>query len=86
MFKIHGMVDTTKSFLVAKVLQGASRLTQKPDTRAPITLDILTKIMQALVKICASSYETSLFQAALNLAFFLFLHVSELTAQSPLQF
>ena len=81
-FKIQGMADNTKSFLVTKILEGAGRLTRKPDTRAPITYNILIKIIPALANICSSSYETSLFQAAFSLAFFGFMRVGELTTQS----
>ncbi|XP_056001729.1 uncharacterized protein LOC130048715 [Ostrea edulis] len=81
-FKIQGMADNTKSFMVAKILEGANRLAGKRDIRAPITYRILLKIITALVNVCSSSYETLLFQATFSLAFFGFMRVGELTMQS----
>ena len=72
LYKIRGLEDVTKSFLVTKMLEGAARQSQKPDTRAPITLHILGLLLQALERVCASSYEVHLFKAAFCLAFFWF--------------
>ena len=72
MYKIHGLEDVTKSFIVTK-MEGAARQTQKLDIRAPITLQRLQLILQALERVSASSYEVHLFRTVFCLAFFGFL-------------
>lgn len=82
MYKIQGLNDVTKSFIVTKMLEGAKRSAQSLDARAPITLSILVRLLGALNQVCASSYEADLFRAAFCLAFFGFLRVGELTSKS----
>ena len=58
-----------------------SRLKFKgPDTRLPITYDLLQKIVSILSGLCTSQYEVVLFSAAFSLAFFGFLRISEVTS------
>ncbi|XP_069104712.1 integrase/recombinase xerD homolog isoform X1 [Argopecten irradians] len=78
--KIKGWGDPAKQFLVQKVMEGYRRTKASPDVRAPITLDILRKIVGALPFVCTSTYETSLFRVAFLLAFFGFMRVGELTS------
>ena len=47
------------------------------DTRLPITLPLLTRIVQVLPVICFDTYEFKLFRAAYVLAFFGFLRVGQ---------
>ncbi|KAJ8315279.1 hypothetical protein KUTeg_007429, partial [Tegillarca granosa] len=75
--KISNSIDHTKNFLVNKLLEGLRRSGKSKDTRAPITVPILTQLPRALVCICFSSYEAKLFRAAFTLAFFGFLRVGE---------
>lgn len=76
--KISNSIDHTKNYLVNKLLEGLRRSGKSKDTRAPITLPILTQLPKALVCICFSSYEAKLFHAAFTLAFFGFLRVGEI--------
>lgn len=76
--KITGYEDVTNHFLIRKMLEGLSRSKSAKDTRAPITLDLLKKIIYTLPTICYSVYETHLFKAAFTLAFFGLMRVSEL--------
>ncbi|KAJ8322269.1 LOW QUALITY PROTEIN: hypothetical protein KUTeg_000740 [Tegillarca granosa] len=83
--KISNSIDHTKNFLVNKLLEGLRRSGKSKDTRAPITLPILTQLPRALVCICFSSYEAKLFHAAFTLAFFGFLRVGELALSINLE-
>ncbi|KAJ8314930.1 hypothetical protein KUTeg_007080 [Tegillarca granosa] len=77
-YKISNSIDHTKNFLVTKLLEGLRRSGKSKDSRAPITLPILTQLPRALVCICFSSFEAKLFHAAFTLAFFGFLRVGEI--------
>ena len=75
------------------MLKGAKRGAKTQDNRVPITLNILTKLVQALDMIYVSSYDTSLLRTAFCLAFFRFFRVGEFASKSlascdsrPLQF
>ena len=46
------------------------RLEKRDDCRKPITLDLLSNIVQILPHIAFSTYEVALFSAAFTLAFF----------------
>ena len=80
--KSRGLVDTTKSFLVSKTLEGIRRTGKSCNIRSPITLSVLRCILPALENVCFSSYESCLFNTAYKLAFFAFLRVGEFTAAS----
>lgn len=82
MYKIQGLKDITKSFIVTKLLEEATRRTPRQETRASITLQMLVTLLQALDKVCTSNYEVHLFKAAFCLAFLGFLRVCELTSKS----
>ena len=75
--KVRGLHDTTNSFIVKKMLSGMQRLSKRCDCHKPVTLDILTNIINILPSIALSSYEVRLFAAAFTLAFFAFLRVGE---------
>lgn len=80
--KLQGYFDPTKDFLVSKLLEGCRRDRKTVDQRTPITLPILTRILEALPHICASRFEELLFRAAMLCAFFGFMRVGEFTADS----
>ncbi|KAJ8305860.1 hypothetical protein KUTeg_016405 [Tegillarca granosa] len=65
--KISNSIDHPKNFLVNKLLEGLRRSGKSKDTRAPITLPILTQLPRALAISCC-----------LTLAFFGFLRVGEI--------
>jgi hypothetical protein len=54
------------------MLQGMQRLDKKNDSRKPITIDILQKIIPILRMVCSSNYETHLLSAAFLFAFLVF--------------
>ena len=76
--KINGWTDPLNSFLIKKLLEGCRRLRPQADTRAPVTLGILEKILSVLASICYSHYETTLFKAVFVLAYYGLFRVSEL--------
>lgn len=61
------------------MLKGYNKISHKLDTRLPITLPILIRIMNASNFVCISQYQSSLFKAMCSLAFFAFLRVGEMT-------
>lgn len=77
--KLSSVVDTTKHFVITKLLEGMKRSTNKLDTRLPITGGLLSKLLSLLPQTCINGYEAKLFRAAFSLAFFGFLRVGELT-------
>lgn len=78
--KLQGGSDITDHFLIKKLLEGFSRSAQSKDDRAPLTFNLLLRIVSQLPKICYSSYETTLFQTIWVLAYFGLFRVSELVA------
>jgi hypothetical protein len=64
------LTDKSNHFLKTKILEGLRRKrVQSSDVRAPVTLDLLRRLLQALQKVCISNYE-------LGLPFFLRVHAS----------
>lgn len=81
--KIHNLPDPTKSFLVSKTVEGLKRNNPpKADTRVPISLALLKRIILSLPHICTSSYESVMFASAFSLCFFALLRVGEVTSDS----
>lgn len=72
-------VDSTNHFIIRKLLQGMQRTTLHKDTRLPITLQLLNKIIPTLQTVCNTIYETKLFTAAFTLAFHALLRIGEFT-------
>ncbi|VDI31239.1 Hypothetical predicted protein [Mytilus galloprovincialis] len=78
-----GVTDTTCTFIVSKMLEGVRRKSPKlSDIRAPVTLEILHKIVRSLPSVCSSHYESCLFASAFSLACFALLRIGELTADT----
>lgn len=81
--KIENVPDPTINVVVHKMLLGYRRdVGVNRDLRQPITLDILERILPALTHVCHSIYEAVLFRAVFSLAFFGFMRVGEITADS----
>ena len=72
------------------MLKGYRKLGCHLDSRLPITLPILQRLISAAPAIIGLSYQACLFQAMCSLAFFAFLRVGEMTiapqGNPPLQF
>ncbi|OCT74287.1 hypothetical protein XELAEV_18033247mg [Xenopus laevis] len=80
--KLLGLEDVTKSFLVKQILKGISRVRRSGDTRKPIILLILNKLLAALPQVCLSLYEQVLFRVLFIFCFFAALRVSEALSSS----
>jgi hypothetical protein len=80
--KLLNCPDSTQNFIIRRMVAGMARGQIRKDVRAPITIDILRKIVPALDYICHSSFESVMFRASFVLAFFGFFRISELVAQS----
>lgn len=81
-FQLLGWEDVTKAFLVRRVLRGWKRITHLPDSRCPISLQILSGILSLLLEVCSSEFETLLFRVAFSWAFFGAFRIGELVAKS----
>ena len=83
MHKLNGQTDNTKSFLVAKILEGSKRKNSpKADLRLPVSMNLLKQLIQSLPFVCTSVYESTMFASAFSLCFFGLLRVGEITRQS----
>lgn len=71
--------DSTKFFIVKKMLEGLRRLKPTKDVRSPITYPLLMRIVNSLEVLCKNRYEFFLFSSAFLLAYFALLRVGELT-------
>ncbi|XP_071099006.1 integrase/recombinase xerD homolog, partial [Haliotis cracherodii] len=81
--KFHGLTDCTNHFLIGKIVTGLHKSAGRPDTRKPITADLLQVVTNNLPHVCSSAYEARLFKAVYCTAFFGFFRVSELVQTGP---
>ncbi len=78
--KLVGFTDPTKVFYIHQMLKGYSKLGTRLDTRLPISLPILQRLITAANQFSASHYDICLFQAMCSTAFYAFLRVGEMTS------
>ena len=81
--KVNMLPDPTAAFVVRKVLQGASKLRGTSDSRLPITLDILKRLVSSTDYTCSSNYLKIMCRAMYMTAFHAFLRVGEITGTGP---
>ncbi|KAK6165293.1 hypothetical protein SNE40_022244 [Patella caerulea] len=74
-----GGQDITKQFLVIKALESMKRGRGIGDSRLPVSITLLRKILMILPSVCADLYEVKLFRAAFTIAFFGLFKIGELT-------
>lgn len=77
--KLYSLPDPTCHFIVKKIVLGASKLRPQCDLRAPITSAILLSLSNALLYVCDSSYERTMFNAMFSFMFHAFLRIGEVT-------
>ncbi len=80
--KLYGAHDPHQHFLVIKMLEGTRKLGNKVDTRQPITLAILHKIISSLPIILHDPIAITILKAMFLLAFHAFLRVGEFTVRT----
>ncbi|VDI48745.1 Hypothetical predicted protein [Mytilus galloprovincialis] len=77
---INNYENLSHLFVVRKMIDGMARSKLKrPDSRLPITIDLLEKTIKILPAFCISRYEAVLFSSAFAVGFFAFLRVGEMT-------
>ena len=80
--KLQGFSDPSKVFYVSQMLKGFNKVGFRLDSRLPITLPILDKLLSVAPSLVGSSYQICQFQAMCSLAFFAFLRIGEMTSPS----
>ena len=75
--KILGFPAFTDDFLVRKLVAGIKKLTQKPDTRVPISAPLLREMIKALPLLDLNRFDVILYTAMFSWAYFACLRVSE---------
>ena len=77
--KLAGFPDHTKAFFIVQMLKGYGKLGSRLDSRLPITLPILNRILESSIAIRHTPYDSCLFRAMCSLAFFACMRVGEFT-------
>ena len=81
--RINEFDDNTQKFVVKKLIDGNKRSkSPQKDSRLPITMELLVKILSVLPIVCSSHYESEIFTAAYALAYYGLFRVGELTVDS----
>jgi hypothetical protein len=81
--KIRHITDTTKGFILTKMMEGLKREGNSSDLRSPITISLLCRLVSILLNVCSSDYEASMFSAVFTLAcFFGLLRIGKFTANT----
>ena len=78
--KMHNLSDPTATFLVQKLLHGATKLRPSCDQRAPVTKVILHDLVRSAQHISICYYNNVLTSAMYLLAFHAFLRIGEIAA------
>lgn len=80
--KSLGFPDPTKAFFIVQMIKGYSKLGSRLDSRLPITLPILHRIIESSSQLAISRYSCCQFQAMCSIAFYAFLRIGEMTSTS----
>lgn len=82
LYKLRGLRDVSKEFLVRQAMKGFRRGRVVRDTRRPVSFELLQDLVGILHRVCSSPYEVHLFTAAFSLAFFGALRIGELVSKN----
>ena len=72
--------DPSSTFLIQKLLAGASKIAPSSDSRLPITSTILSRLVNAMPSLVSNVYNQLLLQAMLVVAFHGLMRVGEITS------
>ena len=78
--KFLGFADPTKVFFVIQMLKFYHKQGSRLDSRLPITLPILYKLLDSACHLAICSYQVCQFKAMCSTAFYAFLRVGEMTS------
>ena len=78
--KLSGLPDPTRVFYIIQMLKGYGKNRARLDSRLPITLPILQRLIEVSPRLTGSQYQICQFKAMCSLAFFAFLRIGEMTA------
>lgn len=81
-FRSQGLMDVTKDFRVRQAMKGFRKGRVHPDSRHPVSFDLLQELVGLLPGVCTSNYEVRLFTVAFSLAFFGALRIGELVSKN----
>lgn len=84
--KLYGLPNPAKVFFILQMLKGYGKVGFRLDTRLPITLPILHRLLLAFETVASTPYQVALFKGMCSLAFFAFLRVGEMTARTSTNF
>lgn len=80
--KLKGLSDPISSFVVQKALLGSIKLRSSFDTRLPITIGILNRLVNAVNTTISGAYYIALFKSMYLISFFALMRVGEVTKDS----
>ena len=83
--KLLNMPDPTSQFLVQKLLSACNKVNNSVDTRLPITIVVLQRLVCALDHTVPNLYLRQLFKAMYSVAFFGLMRLGEITQDSNKQ-
>ena len=77
--KLYGFPDASKAFFIVQMLKGYGKVGFRLDSRLPLTLPILHRLIESAVVVTKSPENAALFMAMCSLAFYAFLRVGEIS-------
>ena len=80
--KLYGFPDPSKAFFIVQMLKCYGKVGLRLDSRLPLTLPILHRLIQAAAFVTNTPEHATLFKAMCSLAFYAFLRVGEMTLVS----
>ena len=80
--KLFGAPDPSQNFLIKKLIEGAKKLGPSTDTRLPITLNTLHRLINALQTSQTNHYNRKMLSAMYLLCFHALLRIGEITVRS----
>ena len=77
--KLRNLPDPAGAFIIVQMLRGYGKTGMRADTRLPITLPVLHKILMTVPQLSGPPYNICLFKSMCLFAFYAFARVGEIT-------